>query len=221
MLKISESTEIPCQITTNHPALEGRPLSWLSRAERSELDVLTIHNYAPILDSVPKIAEDYADAFQRSVIIDASHQDVMNNEIRECDVLRLGSGASPEELTLLALTLSAVEGQFLTAYFRCVNPHAGVRVGSGYDLLRYAPGGFYREHCDVVHDHPVLGHRRLSFILFVNDDYEGGELYFPRQDVTVWPEKGKAVIFPSGVTHPHTVRPVLKGTRYTVVSWFF
>lgn len=221
MLKVSESVDFPCRVISNHPSLGGEPLEWTANVERLGADIMAVHNYVPKLDHIPVVCEQHLSHFQQSVILDDDYKDVVDADVRRCSVARLGAADGPDDLTPLALMVSTIEGQFLQAYLGGVNPHATVRVGSGYDLLRYEEGGFYKEHCDVVSDHPVLGHRRLSFVLFVNDDYEGGELYFPRQDILVKPEKGMALFFPSGVTHPHGVRPVLKGTRYTIVSWFF
>ena len=54
----------------------------------------------------------------------------------------------------------------------------------------------------------------------LNDEYEGGELYFPRQnfsnkDVPV----GKCILFPSQVTHPHTSTELLSGTKWSLTMW--
>ena len=144
-----------------------------------------------------------------------------SSEIRDCGSLYLGSPDAPDGLTLAALLLKTVEAQFISTYQARVNQFAKVKISGSYELLRYTPGGFYVEHVDAIHDHPVLGHRRLSFVLFCNDDYEGGELHFSRQGITVRPEAGSALLFPSGITHPHAVRPVLSGTRYSIVNWYF
>ena len=54
----------------------------------------------------------------------------------------------------------------------------------------------------------------------LNDDYEGGELYFPRQnfsnkDVPV----GKCILFPGQVTHPHTSKELKSGTKWSLTMW--
>ena len=54
----------------------------------------------------------------------------------------------------------------------------------------------------------------------LNDEYEGGELYFPRQnfsnkDIPV----GKCILFPSQVTHPHTSTELLSGTKWSLTMW--
>ena len=54
----------------------------------------------------------------------------------------------------------------------------------------------------------------------LNDEYTGGELYFPRQnfsneDVPV----GKCILFPSQVSHPHRVDELLSGTKWSLTIW--
>lgn len=54
----------------------------------------------------------------------------------------------------------------------------------------------------------------------LNDEYTGGELYFPRQnfsnkDVPV----GKCILFPSQVSHPHRVDELLSGTKLSLTIW--
>ena len=65
--------------------------------------------------------------------------------------------------------------------------------------------------------------RTLSSILFLNNDYEGGELTFKNtfneEELTIKPFPGKLVVWPSNMMFPHTVKPVKKGTRYTIVAW--
>ena len=67
--------------------------------------------------------------------------------------------------------------------------------------------------------------RKLSVSAILNDGYEGGELMFRFLDqdsnlkeVTISPELGDVVIFPSYLDHK--VAPVTKGIRYSVVAWY-
>lgn len=57
-------------------------------------------------------------------------------------------------------------------------------------------------------------------ILYLNDDYEGGELYFPDHGIVLKPEAGMFVTFPGGHENIHGVTEVTKGTRYTMVSFW-
>ena len=62
--------------------------------------------------------------------------------------------------------------------------------------------------------------RKISGVLYLNDDYEGGETYFPEQNVKYIPEAGHLIMFPSDLTHPHGVTEITKGDRYTLPIWF-
>ena len=60
-------------------------------------------------------------------------------------------------------------------------------------------------------------------IINLNDDFEGGELNFydQKQNVIekVKPFKNSITFFPSTYLYPHSVEPVKKGVRYSIVSW--
>ena len=62
--------------------------------------------------------------------------------------------------------------------------------------------------------------RSMSVIVALNDDYEGGELCFPNQDLKIKLKKSQAIAFPPYWTHPHYTNVPLNGTfRYTVNTW--
>ena len=52
-------------------------------------------------------------------------------------------------------------------------------------------------------------------LFYLNDDYEGGELYFPLQDVKFKPKKGAAYFFPGDKNYIHGVTEIKSGIRYT------
>ena len=59
----------------------------------------------------------------------------------------------------------------------------------------------------------------MSTVLFLNDDFEGGEFVFPELKIRVRPEPGMLICFPSTHEYLHGVEPVSKGTRYSMVNW--
>lgn len=64
--------------------------------------------------------------------------------------------------------------------------------------------------------------RNMSIIICLNDDYEGGEFYFPIQDIKIKLKKGNIIAFPPYWTHPHMTYPLLNNTyRYTINTWLF
>ena len=84
-----------------------------------------------------------------------------------------------------------------------------------YSILKYGVGQKYVNHID---DHKN-SHRRMSWVYYVNDDYIGGEISFPRFNLTYKPLANELIIFPSTYVYNHSVLPVIEGTRYAVVSW--
>ena len=57
-------------------------------------------------------------------------------------------------------------------------------------------------------------------VLYVNDDFTGGELHFPKIDITYRPEKGALIVFPSADDYLHGVLPVGPGPiRYALPAF--
>jgi len=84
-----------------------------------------------------------------------------------------------------------------------------------YGILKYGKGQKFTNHID---DHPKY-HRRISTIYYLNEDYLGGEINFPRFDITLKPKANQMIVFPSTYVYNHSVSPVIEGERYAVVSW--
>jgi predicted 2-oxoglutarate/Fe(II)-dependent dioxygenase YbiX len=95
-------------------------------------------------------------------------------------------------------------------------PYCWVQEDTGYDLLRYKEGGFYREHVD----HFKENSRAVSCSFALNDGYEGGEFSFFNGTIDHRIPKGAALMFPSNFLFPHAIKPVTSGTRYAIVTWF-
>lgn len=93
------------------------------------------------------------------------------------------------------------------------------------DIMRYRSGGFYKGHADSENYDAKAGQwkkiidRDLSLLLYLNDDFEGGELSFYGLRYQIWPRPGAAVMFPSDHRFVHQAEKVTKGERYAIVSW--
>jgi hypothetical protein len=62
----------------------------------------------------------------------------------------------------------------------------------------------------------AMAHRNFSGIVYLNDDYEGGEFYFTALDTVIKPKKGMLVAFTAGFYHEHAVLRVESGQRLTM-----
>ena len=69
---------------------------------------------------------------------------------------------------------------------------------------------------------PTEGFADLKYvgILYLNEDYEGGDLFFPEHDISIHPNPGSMYIFSGGVENIHGVTEITSGTRYSVVSFW-
>ena len=94
--------------------------------------------------------------------------------------------------------------------------HAHISKDSGYDLLKYEKGGFYTQHVDSFTEIP----RAISCSFILNNDFKGGEFSFFYNKIIYPLKKGSAIMFPSNFLYPHSVLPVIDGTRYSIVTWF-
>lgn len=92
-------------------------------------------------------------------------------------------------------------------------------------ILRYRQGGLYVKHADSENFDTDFGawnktiDRDLSLLVYLNDDFEGGELLFEKFNFHIRPEPGMAVIFPSDHRYIHEAQRVNSGVRYAIVSW--
>ena len=80
-------------------------------------------------------------------------------------------------------------------------------------VIRYALG----EQEELRMHHDVA---QVSASIKLNNDYEGAELEFPRQDFTNADVPiGDLLVWPSLVTHPHASRPLKSGVKYSLTIW--
>jgi hypothetical protein len=101
------------------------------------------------------------------------------------------------------------------------------------DINNREIGAFVPEHTDMIKPHffdPLepdfswanMGYSwsgHLSLIVYLNDDFEGGELIFPQHNITIVPEKGMLVMFPGNLNFVHEVKEVTAGERKTISLW--
>ena len=96
--------------------------------------------------------------------------------------------------------------------------------GEPLQVLRYSPGQEYRPHFDFVDRAP--NQRLWTALIYLNDDYDGGETAFVRTSLRVKGHKGDLLLFdnalPSGDGDPlaeHAGLPVSNGTKYLATRW--
>ena len=61
----------------------------------------------------------------------------------------------------------------------------------------------------------------FSSVFYINDDYSGGELFFPEYKLKIKPKSGTFITWPSNAKYLHGVDKVLDGYRYTIPSMWY
>jgi hypothetical protein len=82
------------------------------------------------------------------------------------------------------------------------------------NCIKYGPGQHFKEHAD----HGFSYSATVSLVGYPNDDYEGGELTFPKLNLKIKPQAGDLYIFPSTYLFSHVAEPVQSGQKYSIVT---
>ncbi len=103
-----------------------------------------------------------------------------------------------------------------------------------FQCVSYEVGQEYRSHYDtfdpLTKDGEIAlvdgGQRKYTLLVYLNDDFEGGQTYFPKLDVLCTPTKGCAALFENTDQQGqlikssfHTGLPVSKGKKYAMNIW--
>lgn len=81
-------------------------------------------------------------------------------------------------------------------------------------IARFDEGFGMHEHFDSTKPNDI------ATLIYLNNDYSGGEIYFPDYDVSIKPDAGDLICFPDTPEFIHGVRPISHGIRYTAPRWF-
>ena len=187
-----------------------------------------LNNYIRIYDNILpkgtlkkffKICEN-SKKFMTGSIVGNTPDGTVNKKIRDTLVWDLINGEEEESKTNIhwCNLWIALFSKYLKRYSKDIEVNLDSELNT-IQVLKYMNNGHYNLHID----HGKTIPRTLSFIFFVNDDYEGGQLTFalPNYAGTSSVEKkaNRMIVWPSNFLFPHGVKPVTKGTRYSVVAW--
>ncbi|XP_072521865.1 prolyl 3-hydroxylase 1 [Salminus brasiliensis] len=149
--------------------------------------------------------------------------------------LELGQeGVLPMKSARLFFDLSEKVRKSVETYFRLESPlyfsYSHLVCRSAIEEKQEDPA--HADNClliselnECIKDPPADTHQDYSAILYLNDDFEGGDFFFTELDAktvtaVVRPQCGRVVAFGAGKENPHGVRAVTKGQRCAVALWF-
>ncbi|XP_058000021.1 prolyl 4-hydroxylase 1 isoform X3 [Hevea brasiliensis] len=165
---------------------------------------------------------------------------------REAEILRLGHGIKSSVRTSSGMFLSSEEKKrpMIQAIEKRISVYSQVPIENGelIQVLRYEKSQFYKPHHDYFSDTFNLkrgGQRVATMLMYLSDNVEGGETYFPMagsgecncggkvvKGLSVKPIKGDAVLFWSmgldGQSDPNSLHggcEVLSGEKWSATKW--
>lgn len=82
-------------------------------------------------------------------------------------------------------------------------------------VSKYLPNEYMGPHADE-------GDPRAHFsaVLYLNDNFDGGGLEFPNQDVFIFPKAGSIIVFPSWQPYIHDPKPATENKYISPAFWF-
>lgn len=105
--------------------------------------------------------------------------------------------------------------QCLSSYKQKMMIYEDIFLAEGFQLLKYNIGGHFGSH----HDTYPGSKRSISVLMYLNDDYEGGEVEFVHLNLKLKPKAGTVILFPPNYPYRHIAHPVTNGTKYAIVTW--
>jgi prolyl 4-hydroxylase len=118
------------------------------------------------------------------------------------------------------------EPPFVRAINRRIAAASGtdVRQGEPLQIMRYRPGQQYRTHLDRIGE--GTNQRLMTAIVYLNDNYSGGETRFPALDLDVRGKQGDMLLFRNltdegevDTEMRHAGLPTSAGVKYIASRW--
>jgi Rps23 Pro-64 3,4-dihydroxylase Tpa1-like proline 4-hydroxylase len=91
-----------------------------------------------------------------------------------------------------------------------------------YHAQKWIPGAFANIHSDNSNDgeYNAFERSKLATFLYLNDDFNGGELNFADHPICIKPSTGLLVSFDGGAKNEHEVLVVKDADRFTIGSFW-
>jgi predicted 2-oxoglutarate/Fe(II)-dependent dioxygenase YbiX len=136
---------------------------------------------------------------------------------RDCEDIKVGEISSPQSKTqsLVSDLWQDLKNHQLPAVEDYCNMYnVKMNYWEVMNCIRYGKGQHFQEHAD----HGFSYSATVSLVAYVNDDYEGGNLYFPKLNLDIKPKAGDLYIFPSTYLFSHRAMPVESGMKFSIVT---
>lgn len=141
-------------------------------------------------------------------------------EYRDCVDYKFKKTDIEDDKSQVSLNLQSLWQDVYDSAFPAVEDYRAahnimpLKYWEAMNFVKYNPGQHFKEHTD----HGFSYNCTVSLVGYVNDDYEGGELFFRLQNLKIKALAGDLYVFPSSFMYPHQAMPVITGTKYSIVT---
>ena len=134
--------------------------------------------------------------------------------------------------------ISPEENMVVSKLYQSISQKTGIpyKQFEPLQVVRYTKGGFFKQHydqCETYEDWCISdvkrlnGVRYMTFLIYLNDEFEGGETEFPNIAKKFKPPKGDAIVFYNTnrkvtCVLPDTLHsglPILSGEKWIANVW--
>jgi prolyl 4-hydroxylase len=157
--------------------------------------------------------------FQPSPVFayNSQNENTTMNEVRNSSTMHTGS----KYIKLTKIVLEYLKNEFNHSY--------DLTCCESWQIARYEPGQYYRPHHDYFniknHKDYVKNDRVATVILYLTDDFKGGQTFFKILNIKISPMQGAMVYFtypadtPSSIKTLHEGCDVISGIKYIATLW--
>ncbi len=189
----------------------GEPLGAFASERVSNSPEVTVFPSLFSDDECDFLVEAALPLLQPSKVVDPVTGKLTANPVRTSDAAAFSLIAESPAIHALCARLARASG-------------TSVKQGEPLQVLRYLPGQEYRPHFDALGE--TDNQRILTFLVYLNDGYEGGGTRFMRSNLAVSGRKGDALLFRNaddqGRPDPnsqHAGDPVEAGQKFIASRW--
>jgi hypothetical protein len=129
------------------------------------------------------------------------------------------SGSFDEESFLIISTIHDAIQMCIDDYAESTDKDLGF-LPDEITIRKYHPGGQMGPHIDCEEDDDEA-RLTASIVLYLNDDFEGGDVIFRNHNIQLKPEPGSLLMFPSVKPYYHESTPIISGFKYMCPAFMF
>jgi hypothetical protein len=181
-----------------------------------------IDGYETLIPEIEDSVNNGVVSWGSAYVLGDNEVSTVDKKVRNTDTINVPYLENPEENYLNARTSfdSTLAKIFYDSFTKleneyCSNYGISTYKHEIYSILKYGIGQSFNNHIDNHRNFP----RTISLVYYLNDNYVGGEINFPRFGIRHKPKANELLMFPSNYVYNHSVDEVTSGIRYSVVTW--